>query len=107
MRDVEITGDVDVIKDVEGLRVYGSMQSRRGNYILQNRRLRIERGEIQFQGRPEVNPDLNIQAETLVRAVVAEGGEAESVTVRVTVGGTLSRIFLEFVLASILDLDCF
>jgi hypothetical protein len=29
--NVEITGDVDVIKDVEGLHVYGSMQSRRGN----------------------------------------------------------------------------
>ncbi|MDP6037868.1 MAG: translocation/assembly module TamB domain-containing protein, partial [Candidatus Latescibacteria bacterium] len=87
--NAEITGDVDVIKDKEGLRMYGAMQSRRGNYILQNRRLRIEQGDIQFQGRTEVNPDLNIRAQTQVRAVA--GNEREPVTVRVTVGGTLSH----------------
>ena len=89
--NVELTGDVDVTKDEDGVRMYGSMESRRGNYILQNRRLRIEQGDIQFRGRPEINPDLNIEAETQVRAVVIESGESEPVTVRVTVGGTLSH----------------
>ncbi len=89
--DVEIAGDVDVIKDRDGLRVYGTMTSRRGNYILQNRRLRITQGEIRFQGRPGGNPDLDIRAETRVRAVITEGAEAEPVDVVVTVGGTLTH----------------
>ena len=89
--EVEIVGDGDVIKDRGGLRIYGALASRRGNYILQNRRLRITRGEIQFQGRPDGNPDLNIRAETRVRTVIAEGAQAEPVDIFVTVGGTLAH----------------
>ena len=89
--EVEIAGDVDVIQDRDGLRIYGALASRRGNYILQNRRLRITRGEILFRGRPEGNPDLNIRAETRIRTAIAEGAGAEPVDIFVTVGGTLAR----------------
>ena len=87
--EVEIAGDVDVIQDRDGMRIYGALASRRGNYILQNRRLRITRGEIRFQGRPGGNPDLDIRAETRVRTAIAEGAVAEPVDIFVTVGGTL------------------
>ena len=87
--EVEIEGDVDVIKDRGGLRIYGTMASRRGNYILQNRRLRITQGEIRFQGRPDGNPDLDIRAETRVRAVLTEGEKPEPVDIMVTVGGNI------------------
>ena len=89
--EVEIAGDVDVIQDRDGLRIYGTLASRRGNYILQNRRLRITQGEIQFQGRPGGNPNLNIRAETRIRAVIAEGAEAEPVDIAATVGGILTH----------------
>ena len=87
--EVEIAGDVDVIQGRDGLRIYGTLTSRRGNYILQNRRLRITQGEIQFQGRPGGNPNLNIRAETRIRAVIAE--DAEPVDIAVAVGGTLTH----------------
>ncbi len=80
--EVEIGGDLDIIKNREDSRIYGTMSSRRGNYIWQNRRLRITRGEIQFQGRPDWNPILDIRAETRVRV-------PEPVNIIVTVGGTL------------------
>ncbi len=87
--EVEIGGDLDVIKNREDSRIYGTMSSRRGNYIWQNRRLRITRGEIQFQGRPDWNPDLDIRAETRVRA-------PEPVDIIVTVGGTLTYPQISF-----------
>ena len=94
--EVEIEGDVDVIKDRGGLRIYGTMASRRGNYILQNRRLRITQGEIRFQGRPDGNPDMDIRAETRVRAVLTEGEKPEPVDIIVTVGGTLAYPQISF-----------
>ena len=94
--EVEIEGEVDVIKDRGGLRIYGTMSSRRGNYILQNHRLRITQGEIQFQGRPDWNPDMDIRAETRVRAVITEGARPEPVDIIVTVGGTLTYPQISF-----------
>ena len=94
--EVEIGGDLDVIKNRVDSRIYGTMSSRRGNYIWQNNRLRITRGEIQFQGRPDWNPDLDIRAETSVRAVMTEGDRPEPVDIIVTVGGTLTYPQISF-----------
>jgi len=94
--EVEIGGDLDVIKNRVDSRIYGTMSSRRGNYIWQNNRLRITRGEIQFQGRPDWNPDLDIRAETSVRAVMPEGARPEPVDIIVTVGGTLTYPQISF-----------
>ena len=88
--EVEIGGDLDVIKNRVDSRIYGTMSSRRGNYIWRNNRLRITRGEIQFQGRPDWNPDLDIRAETRVRAVTGP------VDIIVTVGGTLTYPQISF-----------
>ena len=88
--EVEIGGDLDVIKNREDSRIYGTMSSRQGNYIWQNRRLRITQGEVQFQGRPDWNPDLDIRAETRVRAVTGP------VDIIVTVGGTLTYPQISF-----------
>ncbi|MCY3683567.1 MAG: translocation/assembly module TamB [Gemmatimonadetes bacterium] len=94
--EVEIEGDLDVIKNREDSRIYGMISSRRGNYIWQNNRLRITRGEIQFQGRPDWNPDLDIRAETSVRAVSIEGERPKPVDIIVTVGGTLTYPQISF-----------
>ena len=88
--EVEIGGDLDIIKNREDSRIYGTMSSRRGNYIWQNHRLRITQGEVQFQGRPEWNPDLDIRAETRVRT------GSEPVDIIVTVGGTLTYPQISF-----------
>ena len=88
--EVEIGGDLDIITKREDSRIYGALSSRRGNYIWQNRRLRITQGEIQFQGRPDWNPDLDIRAETRVRAVTGP------VDIIVIVGGTLTYPQISF-----------
>ncbi len=89
--EVEIGGDLDVIKNRKDSRIYGTMSSRRGNYIWQNHHLRITQGEVQFQGRPDWNPDLDIRAETRVRAV-----DTGPVDIIVTVGGTLTYPQISF-----------
>ena len=88
--ELEVVGDVSVETDHEGLRIYGTMASRRGNYILQNRRMRITQGEIQFQDWPTNNPTLDIRAETIVRGVVTQGAEAEPIAIAITVGGKVT-----------------
>ena len=49
--NVEISGDLDLVKDRKGLRVYGSLDSRHGRYEFQNRSFAIDRGEINFRGK--------------------------------------------------------
>jgi len=82
--NVEIEGDVDLRKKGQDLRLYGSLASRQGRYEFVNRSFRIDKGEIQFQGRPELDPDVYIIGETRQRI---QGGE--STDIRVIVGGTL------------------
>ena len=83
---VEISGDMDVVKDAQGFRVYGILNSRRGFYTFQGRRLRITHGEIHFDGREEFDPNLDIRTETEQRLT----GEARPVRIFVNVGGTLT-----------------
>jgi len=96
--NIEMTGDLDLVKDAEGFEVFGNMQSRRGNYIFQSRRLDISRGEISFQGKAGIDPNLDIEAQTRVMARLGASqssssgdGSPEPVTVRVGVSGTLSH----------------
>ncbi len=82
--NVEISGDVDLVKDQEGLRVYGSLDSRQGRYEFQNSSFAIDRGEINFRGSSDINPDLYIIATRRVRLV-----SNENAVISVVVGGTL------------------
>lgn len=94
--NIEMVGDLDVVKDAEGFKVFGNMRSRRGSYLFQSRRLGITRGEMVFQGKTEIDPNLDIVAETRVMARLGNSASsdndvAEPVNVTVTVGGTLSH----------------
>ena len=84
--NVEISGDVDLVKDAAGLRVYGSLDSRQGRYEFQNTSFAIHRGEINFRGSTDINPDLYIVASRRVRLVTNENA-----TVSIVVGGTLLK----------------
>ncbi|MDA0745686.1 MAG: translocation/assembly module TamB, partial [bacterium] len=90
--NLEIAGDVDLRKDREGVRLYGSLNSRRGRYEFQSTRFAIERAEIQFQGKPDLDPDLYILATNRIRLA---GGEPA--VINAIIGGTLKypRITLE------------
>ena len=82
--NVEISGDVDLIKDKGGIRVYGSLDSRQGRYEFQNTGFAIDRGEINFRGSSDINPDLYIIATRRIRLV-----SNENAVISVVVGGTL------------------
>ena len=90
--NVEISGDVDVVKAEKGIRIYGSLASRRGRYDFQNTSFDIDRGEIQFQGKEEIDPDLYILATHRLALVTGE-----RTVISAVVGGTLlyPRITLE------------
>lgn len=82
--NVEISGDVDLVKDKEGTRLYGSLDSRQGRYEFQNTSFAIDRGEINFRGSADINPDLYIIATRRIRLV-----SNENAVISVVVGGTL------------------
>ena len=82
--NVEISGDVDLVKDNGGIRVYGSLDSRQGRYEFQNTGFAIDRGEINFRGSSDINPDLYIIATRRIRLV-----SNENAVISVVVGGTL------------------
>ena len=87
--NVEITGDVDVIKTRDGTRVYGDLNSKRGQYALQDKSFQIERGRILFQGKPEVDPELDVLARVKKRIRTANSGAFENFEIRVLIGGTV------------------
>ena len=82
--NIEISGDVDLVKDREGVRIYGSLDSRQGRYEFQNTSFNINRGELQFQGKADINPDLYILGTH--RATLVSN---EPAVISVIVGGTL------------------
>jgi hypothetical protein len=82
--NVETEGDVDVIKNEEGYRLFGLLNSRRGRYEFQQTNFRIQRGELQFQGILGVNPDLYILGTHNISLY-----DGEPAVVSVVVGGTL------------------
>ncbi len=82
--NIEISGDVDLVKDREGVRIYGALDSRQGRYEFQNTSFNIDRGELQFQGNADINPDLYILGTHRVILV-----SNEPAVISVIVGGTL------------------
>lgn len=70
--NVEISGDLDVVKEPEGFRFYGALDSRRGNYDFQNANFNIDQGQIQFLGKTETNPELSILGSKRVRLITGE-----------------------------------
>jgi autotransporter translocation and assembly factor TamB len=83
---------VDLVKTTDGIRIYGSLASRRGRYDFQNTSFDIDQGEIHFRGQAEIDPELYILATQ--RIMLASG---EPATISAIVGGTLlyPRITLE------------
>lgn len=64
-RDVrmELTGDLEVVKDSSNLRIFGTVETRRGQLTLMGRRFNLTKGEVTFVGNARPDPTLNITAE--------------------------------------------
>jgi translocation and assembly module TamB len=83
--NAEIAGTIRLKKDKQApFIITGSLNTVRGDYVFQNRRFKITRGEVAFQGLPQPDPGLDIQAETRIG----------DVTVIVRITGSVRKIEL-------------
>ncbi len=60
--NVELYGDIDLLKNNEYFELFGSVGISRGYYTLYGRKLIIEQGQVTFQGGREYNPNLDVKA---------------------------------------------
>ena len=91
--NVELNGDVDLLRDADGVRLFGSLSSLRGAYRFQNRDFRIELGQIDFVGSGTIDPTVSIVGATRLPIVQdpALPSERDDLTIRVIVGGTITQ----------------
>jgi autotransporter translocation and assembly factor TamB len=87
--NVQLAGDVTVSKLRGRYRLDGTLQAPRGTYRLQlglgtSREFAVTRGEIRYLGTPDLNADLDIDAQHAVRSTLGE-----DVRVFVNIGGSL------------------
>lgn len=64
---MELRGDLELVKTGPDFEIFGNVSVVRGYYIFYGRRLKIEVGEINFQGGAEIDPMLNINADYTYR----------------------------------------
>lgn len=65
--NVEIAGNVDVVKQSEFFELFGAIQVLRGSYDLYGKRFRILKGSFSFEGGTEYNPEIELVAEHVFR----------------------------------------
>ena len=87
--NIQLAGEVRVNKLRRDYRVDGRLTALRGNYTLAigpvRRDFTVEKGEVRFLGTPDLNADLDIEAEHVVRPL--DGGQDIPVLAKIT--GTL------------------
>ncbi len=84
--NAEIAGEIAIKKNPGGaFLLSGSLNTLRGNYYFMGKNFRLTKGSVEFLGFKEINPNLNIEAQTRIK----------SVTVIVTLHGTASEITID------------
>ena len=91
--NLELRGDVDVVKRGPFLEIFGNIEINRGYYILYGKKLQINEGEIIFQGGEEIDLTLNFNATYTFR-----DSEKEKRDLELIVTGLLSDLTIEFLL---------
>ncbi len=68
--NIEIAGQIRLDKDHgKTFKLYGTLYSVRGTYLFRNRLFRITKGEIRFLGLEDIDPNVNIEAQTRLQDV--------------------------------------
>ncbi|MBN1542269.1 translocation/assembly module TamB domain-containing protein [candidate division KSB1 bacterium] len=60
--NMEISGDVAVVKTGQGFELFGSIQTLRGAYELYGKRFSLQKGRLEFLGGDRIDPQLDIEA---------------------------------------------
>ena len=88
---IEVECDLEAVKDAPELEVFGECTTLRGFYKLFGNRFQIRTGELVFDGGPEINPELHIEATTIVtdRGGTGVDTKPEKHEFKVIITGTL------------------
>ena len=70
--NIELSGNLDIIKSSDGIRYFGEINVVRGMLNLYGKRFDIDKGQITLQGTKEINPTLDIQASHNFRDIYSE-----------------------------------
>jgi hypothetical protein len=90
---MELYGNVDVVKNGKVFELFGSLGIHRGYYTLYGKKLVIEEGELIFTGGETLNPSVNLEAEYTFR-----DKERLKRILTLSVGGTANDPEISFVL---------
>ncbi len=90
---VELSGELEIVKNGPYFEVFGNIDVIRGQYILYGRKLTLKESEIIFQGGENIDPTLNIEAEYVYR-----GSDKEKRYLDLQITGELSEPDITFLL---------
>jgi autotransporter translocation and assembly factor TamB len=88
---LEIAGEVDVVKEGREPELFGTITVKRGHYDLYGRRFNIKEGKLVFQGGTEYDPLVTLEANYTFRTV-----EREKKTLTLFVSGKASAPEIKF-----------
>ncbi|WP_430814485.1 translocation/assembly module TamB domain-containing protein [Carboxylicivirga sp. RSCT41] len=91
--NIEISGDVDVVKEADYFELFGDVEVVRGHYILYGRKFNVTEGIITFMGGKTQDPRLEIRAEYVFR-----GSDKEKHTLQLAITEYLSEPEINFTL---------
>ena len=90
---MELSGDIEVVKKDLDFELFGNIKVVRGYYDLYGKRFKVKNGLINFQGGAEYNPNLDIEAEYILRTA-----DREKKSLRLYATGTAQVPVLRFTL---------
>lgn len=88
---VEVFGNLDVVKNSRVFEIFGTMGIHRGYYALYGKKLTIQEGEFTFSGGETLDPLLNLKASYIFR-----NKEREKKELLLIVSGTLTNPIISF-----------
>lgn len=89
--NVEISGELDVVKKTENFQLFGPVSIVRGTYTFYGRRFDVDQGTVTFQGGAELNPLLSLSLLYSFRGI-----EREKNQLMLTINGSLRDPSLSF-----------
>ncbi len=91
--NIELGGDIEVIKNSPDFALAGNVKVIRGNYTVYGRRFNIVSGNVYFRGESELNPELAIVADYIMRT-----SSQEKKTLSIEITGNLQQPSIQFFL---------
>ena len=85
--NIEVEGDLAAVKESDDIVLFGSFSTIRGFYSLLGNRFQIKKGEMIFDGSPDYNPEVSIEATYFLQRT--NGADREKQEFDVIISGTL------------------